>query len=216
MRAELQRLKRDRDSGRSRAVATELPASVISSGPAAVTSPPVSSGAVPAASSGTAQTVASGSAPSIPISFAHRWKLGAGVAVLIALGAAAGTWFYRHRAITLTDKDSILLADFVNSPCSGSRRIREVERRRYGRIFVLVQRWRAVRVLLAFVYPLLLRFKASCCVYRHASRSRSVYGLSLVCRPSENSAFIPEPSGFGRRGTHDTNAKNSIAWTSAC
>jgi tetratricopeptide (TPR) repeat protein len=36
------------------------------------------------------------------------------VAVLIAVGAV-GTWFYRHRAATLTDKDSIMLADFVNT-----------------------------------------------------------------------------------------------------
>ena len=114
MRVELQRLKRDSDSGRSRAVAAELPASVISSGTAVVTPPPVSSGTVPAASLGAAQTVASGSVPSVPVSFARRWKLWAGVAVLIAVGVA-GTWFYRHRAATLTDKDSILLADFVNT-----------------------------------------------------------------------------------------------------
>src|SRR5262249_20951407 len=35
-------------------------------------------------------------------------------AVLIAVGAA-GTWFYRHRAAALTDKDSVMLADFVNT-----------------------------------------------------------------------------------------------------
>jgi serine/threonine protein kinase len=77
MRAELQRLKRDRDSGRSRAVAAELPASVISSGgTAAVTPTPVSSGSVPAASSGPAQTVASGSAARIPVSSTRRWMVG--------------------------------------------------------------------------------------------------------------------------------------------
>jgi serine/threonine protein kinase/tetratricopeptide (TPR) repeat protein len=115
MRADLQRLKRDTDSSRHGLLAAELPGPVISSGGTAVVTPrPVSSGAVPAASSEAAQTVASGSAPGIPVSLARRWRLGAGVAVLIAIGAA-GTWFYRHRAATLTDKDSILLADFVNT-----------------------------------------------------------------------------------------------------
>src|SRR5205823_15038903 len=44
----------------------------------------------------------------------RRWMLGAISAVLI-LAAAAGVFFYRTRAHGLTEKDSILLADFVNT-----------------------------------------------------------------------------------------------------
>jgi serine/threonine protein kinase/tetratricopeptide (TPR) repeat protein len=116
MRADLQRLKRDTDSSRPGIAAAEAPASTVSSGGAVVGVPtPVSSAAIRAPSPGTAsQTPPSVSALRVPVPGARLWRLAAGAAVLIAV-AVAGTWFYRHRAQALTEKDSVLLADFVNT-----------------------------------------------------------------------------------------------------
>ena len=83
MRADLQRLKRDRDSGRS--------ASVIS---------------------GMAQVAEE--APAVPMK--RLWKIGVRVAALLFAGLVAGGFYYRsHQAKRLTDKDTIVLADFTNS-----------------------------------------------------------------------------------------------------
>jgi serine/threonine protein kinase/TolA-binding protein len=80
MRADLQRLKRDSESGRSSA-----------------------------ASSGTV-TVAE--APAVRV--AKLWKIAVPVLVVVLL--AAGGFYYRsHRSKPLTDKDTIVLADFANS-----------------------------------------------------------------------------------------------------
>ena len=117
MRAELQRLKRDTDSSRS-IVASPEPAAV-----------PVSSGAVPIASStpasgSTVQTPSAGTVPiqvqpsesaaSVPVLGKPRWPF-AVIAAAIVIAALVGTFFYRHRTQALTEKDSILLADFVNT-----------------------------------------------------------------------------------------------------
>ena len=117
MRAELQRLKRDTESSR---------AIVASAEPIA---PPVSSGAVPVAvvmpDSGTTvqsssartvpvQTPLSGSAITIPLRNRPRWLL-AVVAAAVLIAALVGVFLYRHPAQALTEKDSILLTDFVNT-----------------------------------------------------------------------------------------------------
>src|SRR2546427_4236476 len=118
MRADLQRLKRDTDSSRPGVPAAEPPASTVSSGEAGVRVPtPASSVAIRPASPETAaaQTPPSARALSIPVSGARPWRLAIGAAVLITLAGVVGTLFYRHRARALTEKDSILLADFVNT-----------------------------------------------------------------------------------------------------
>jgi serine/threonine protein kinase/tetratricopeptide (TPR) repeat protein len=116
MRAELQRLKRDSDSSRSIVAGAEPVASPGSSGAVTVATPtpawgtpvqPPSSGTVPA------QAQLSGSATSVPVRRKPRWLFAVAGAVVIAV--LAGTFFYRHRAQALTEKDSILLADFVNT-----------------------------------------------------------------------------------------------------
>jgi eukaryotic-like serine/threonine-protein kinase len=107
MRADLQRLKRDTDSSRSAIAAAAEP--IAASGSAMVTQTPASgtAAAVPTPTTGTA--VAG------PADRRRRgWWLG-GVAAAILILAAAGTFYYTHRAQSLTEKDSILVADFVNT-----------------------------------------------------------------------------------------------------
>src|SRR6202162_618921 len=108
IRADLQRLKRDTDSGRSAV-----------SGLATV---PAASGAVSAAtqlvsrpSSASVAAVAgsqSGTATAVPKPAGRAWKLSlAGAAAVLAI---VGGWLYYSRGThALTERDTILLADFV-------------------------------------------------------------------------------------------------------
>src|SRR6202162_3190567 len=110
IRADLQRLKRDTDSGRSAV-----------SGLATV---PAASGAVSAAtqlvsrpSSASVAAVAgsqSGTATAVPKPAGRAWKLSlAGAAAVLAI---VGGWLYYSRGThALTERDTILLADFVNT-----------------------------------------------------------------------------------------------------
>jgi len=121
MRSELQRLKRDTDSGR-KVAAEEVPGSTaasgvvsgaVSSGPAATASAsPEASGAREAAAAGAsgAATVAVSSRPA-----GRKWPLLLAAAGLLALGIAGGLYWRARASQKLTQKDSILLADFVNT-----------------------------------------------------------------------------------------------------
>jgi serine/threonine protein kinase/Flp pilus assembly protein TadD len=117
MRAELQRLKRDTDSSRSIVASAEPAASPVSSGAVPVAaSTPASGTTVQTSSAGTvpAQVQSSGSVASVPVRGKPRWPLAVAAAAIV-IAALAGTFFYRHRTQALTEKDSILLADFVNT-----------------------------------------------------------------------------------------------------
>jgi eukaryotic-like serine/threonine-protein kinase len=109
MRSELMRLKRDTDSGR-RAV---VPAAEQFVAPVALTS------AVPTASgssrmSAGAHQPASASSLAVPgIKRGQLWLAVAGVAIVVL--AAISFYFYTHRERRLTEKDSILVADFLNT-----------------------------------------------------------------------------------------------------
>jgi serine/threonine protein kinase/Tfp pilus assembly protein PilF len=101
MRSELQRLKRDTESGRS-SVASEIaepvrPVSAISPAPES------------------AQSKSSKAPTSPPETSRVNWALviGAGL-VLVLLGIGSWLYFARH-AQALTDKDTIVLAEFANS-----------------------------------------------------------------------------------------------------
>jgi eukaryotic-like serine/threonine-protein kinase len=124
MRADLQRLKRDTDTGRAVAAAS-------SGSVAAAQEPPASSSVVapsPSQRSGSSASVrsaspASGSsvqpahvsAATVPVEPAKRWwKVAVPVAALL-IAIAAGFFFYSRRSQALTEKDSILLTDFVNT-----------------------------------------------------------------------------------------------------
>ncbi len=140
MRADLKRLKRELDSAKTQVAsrmdlpsATSAPsqpaAAVESSRPSAVVAP--ASAATPAAvsaapsGSGPAQAAAS-STPSAGVAAAtiepappqpatrKGWLAPAAVAMVIAAGAVA-FYLYQHRAPKLTEKDTILVTDFVNT-----------------------------------------------------------------------------------------------------
>ena len=114
MRGDLKRLKREIDSGKSSAAsaAAEPVGTPVSSGASAV---------APSASS--AQAVQPASAVSGPASTPvvatpgaggkKKWYVAA-VAVLVVAAVVAG-FFYRKSSRSLTEKDSILLTDFVNT-----------------------------------------------------------------------------------------------------
>ena len=112
MRTDLQRLKRDTDTGRVRAVSSGSVVAVQESGTeiAVVQGTPVlvsSSGATPPSSRAL-------KAAHDPIKRGYLWKSAvSALAVVVAL-IAGGLYYRSHRAKPLTDKDTIVLADFDN------------------------------------------------------------------------------------------------------
>jgi serine/threonine protein kinase/tetratricopeptide (TPR) repeat protein len=123
IRADLQRLKRDTESGRSAAHSS-------GSVPAAPEIMPQSasvsvSAARPASASTSAQVLASApshasaaSASAVsPASPTRKSKafLTAAAALVVALLIAGGVYFHSRQSSKLTEKDSVLLADFVNT-----------------------------------------------------------------------------------------------------
>jgi serine/threonine protein kinase/tetratricopeptide (TPR) repeat protein len=115
IRSDLKRLKREVDSGKSAAV----PATSAEPRTVAVTLPAITS-ETPARSSGVVLSEGSGAPPvqSGGTDVSHKVRstriIAAGVIVaLLALGA--GGYFYLHRAPLVTEKDSIVVADFVNT-----------------------------------------------------------------------------------------------------
>jgi eukaryotic-like serine/threonine-protein kinase len=122
MRAELQRLKRDTDSGRissaalPSAVGTDSGSGSISSELAAVAATPRPGSAAAVRSSGSSHAL---SFPAdAPVS-RRRIGIAAGLAVLAILATAGFFWRTRSAksssATALTEKDTVVLADFTNS-----------------------------------------------------------------------------------------------------
>jgi serine/threonine protein kinase/tetratricopeptide (TPR) repeat protein len=116
LRADLQRLKRDTDSGRSAVQSAISEASPI---PSSSTAPVPSSGratAAPEASSASTPVATQPSASSSAQASRPRpWKLLVSVG-LVAGAILAGGLFYRsQKAQVITGKDSLLIADFVNT-----------------------------------------------------------------------------------------------------
>ena len=118
IRADLQRLKRDTDTGRAVAASSGSVAAAHDSGsrPAAPVASSGSGAAAAAGSSGTSSgtvTPAIGTAPAAP---KKSWKIPAiAAALLIAALIGGGLFFRSHRASALTEKDTVVLADFVNT-----------------------------------------------------------------------------------------------------
>ena len=113
IRADLQRLKRDTDTGRAVAVSSGSVAAAPDSGsrPAAQAISASSVAAVATGSSGKV-TPASG-VPSVP---KKSWKIPAVAASLLIAALIGGGLFFRsRRANALTEKDTVVLADFVNT-----------------------------------------------------------------------------------------------------
>ncbi|HEY1400133.1 MAG TPA: protein kinase, partial [Terriglobales bacterium] len=116
IRADLQRLKRDTDTGRAVAASSGSVATAQDSGSRPVAQAVSSgSGAAVAAGSSGAVMPGSGTAPAVP-EIQRSWKIPAlAAAVLIAAVIGGGLFFRTRRASALTEKDTVVLADFVNT-----------------------------------------------------------------------------------------------------
>ena len=114
MRADLQRLKRDTESGRAVAHSSgSVPAAADSSPSAAVAQAAPSAPSHAPATSSAAVTPAAASTASTA---KRPWKILVPAAVVLLTLLIAGIWFFRSRqSAKLTEKDSVLLADFVNT-----------------------------------------------------------------------------------------------------
>ncbi|MGA8437684.1 MAG: serine/threonine-protein kinase [Candidatus Sulfotelmatobacter sp.] len=115
MRTDLQRLKRDTDTGR--AVAAASSGSVVATqelgSRAMAQTVSQSSGAAVAGGSPRAVVPVSSTAPAAP---KRSWKIPATVAVVLTAALIAGSLLLRsRRPTTLTEKDTVVLADFVNT-----------------------------------------------------------------------------------------------------
>jgi serine/threonine protein kinase/tetratricopeptide (TPR) repeat protein len=119
IRADLQRLKRDTDTGRAVAASSGSTPAVPDSGsrPAAQqTSQPISSASAIAAASSSSSAVAASVSAAVPAAHKTSWTIPAIItAIVIAALIGAGIFFRTHHSATLTEKDTIVLADFVNT-----------------------------------------------------------------------------------------------------
>ncbi len=105
-RADLQRLKRDTDSGRSAAISA---AAAVAPSAAAPSVAPAPASAPAAAAPSSAAAPAAQAAPA-----RRKWLVPSAAGLAVAL-AAASWFFYSRRAQALTERDLIVLADFVNT-----------------------------------------------------------------------------------------------------
>ena len=117
MRADLQRLKRDTDSGRAVAhssgsvpVAPETTSPTAPSGSSAAAMPPA-----PASASSQAKAASSSVMPAVAAPKKSSKLLVTLAAVTLALLIAGGLYFRSRQSARLTEKDAVLLADFVNT-----------------------------------------------------------------------------------------------------
>ena len=115
MRSELLRLKRDTETGRAIAASSGRVAVAQESGSQVVQPPSPASGSSPAPArspSSSAVKVAE-----VPVAGGKLWKILVSAAVILVAVAIAGAYYLRSRQTThrLTEKDTIVLADFANS-----------------------------------------------------------------------------------------------------
>jgi len=135
MRSELKRLKRDTDSKHAIAAASsaEVAAASAPSSGAMASAAPVSGALAPSAAVSAAQPLsggASAAASAAPATIAGTtaaqpavveagrkipWKIVAPVALLLLIGIAAGVYWKLRPAVKLSERDTVVLADFTNS-----------------------------------------------------------------------------------------------------
>jgi eukaryotic-like serine/threonine-protein kinase len=125
MRADLKRLQRELQSGRTPALEVDEPgpAAPSASGSGRRIASAVSAPAASAGSSRTTRAISSGATPPATGSSAAvavpvprpKWVLYAGVGALACIVGAAAFFFYHQRAQAIGEKDSILVTDFVNT-----------------------------------------------------------------------------------------------------
>jgi eukaryotic-like serine/threonine-protein kinase len=115
MRTDLQRLKRDTETGRAIAASSGTVAVAQESGFPVAQSPSPASGSSPAlAPSPSSSTV---KVAEVPVAGRKLWKVLVPAAVVLIAAAIGGTFYFHSRQNThrLTEKDTIVLADFANS-----------------------------------------------------------------------------------------------------
>src|SRR5271169_4651994 len=115
MRSDLQRLKRDTETGRARAGSSGTVAVAQERGSQVAQPPSPASGSSPAlAPSPSSSAVKVGE---VPVAGRKLWKVLLPAAVIVVAVAIAGAFYFRSRQTThrLTEKDTIVLADFANS-----------------------------------------------------------------------------------------------------
>jgi len=113
MRTDLQRLKRDAETGRVRAASSGTVAVAQESGTQVAQRSPAS-GSSPALPSPSSNTV---KVAEVPVAGRKLWKVVVPVAVILVAGVIAGAIYFRSRqtAHRLTERDTIVLADFANN-----------------------------------------------------------------------------------------------------
>ena len=118
MRAELQRLKRDIDTGRRMVTAnsSSVPAQESGSQYIAGQAAPISSAKYAAVALPPA-AIASGApgTPALPLAKKNTWKIAIPAAIVFVALVAASLYYRSHQSKPLTDKDTIVVADFANS-----------------------------------------------------------------------------------------------------
>ena len=115
MRADLQRLKRDSETGRAIAASSGTVAVAQESGGQVAQSPSPPSGSSPALAPASSSSAVK--AAEVPVAGRKLWKILLPAAVVLVVVVIAGVFYFRsHQAAhRLTDKDTIVLADFSNS-----------------------------------------------------------------------------------------------------
>src|SRR5580698_10023090 len=114
MRSELQRLKRDTETGRAMAASSGTVPMAQESGSHVAQPQSPASGSSPALAPSPSS---SGVVAEVPVAGTKHWKVLVPAAVVLVAAAIAGAFYLRSRQTThrLTDKDTIVLADFANS-----------------------------------------------------------------------------------------------------
>jgi eukaryotic-like serine/threonine-protein kinase len=116
MRADLQRLKRDTETGRGRAASSGSVAAVQESGTHAAVAVPTPASVPNSVGLATPSSSGAEKAAEVPITQKKSlWKIVV-PAAMVAIALIAGGLYYRsHRVAPLTEKDTIVLADFTNT-----------------------------------------------------------------------------------------------------
>jgi serine/threonine protein kinase/Tfp pilus assembly protein PilF len=119
LRADLQRLKRDTDSGRSASVVSLVGAQHAAPYPdaASAVAQTGSASSPPPSPSSTAGIVTSASAQAAQAKrpFARNWKFLVPTAALLVAAVAGALYWRSTKAHALTERDSIVLTDFINT-----------------------------------------------------------------------------------------------------
>jgi len=120
LRADLKRLKRTLDSGKSAPQAADSQAAQVATAATgttpAMTTPATTTTAATGSSTATGAAATTGTAAASPAPRRRwaYWLIAAGTVVVVAL-AAVGTYRHMHATPKLTKKDSVIVADFTNT-----------------------------------------------------------------------------------------------------